>query len=161
MKNKNVKTFIWQAVIALFFILSDRMVKGHILSAFRVGDLFGEIPFFADFIYVQNTGAAFSVLSGNTALLGAVSVVFVIAVALYRIIKKLDGFMINLSLALLFAGALGNAIDRIMYGYVVDFIAIKWFNFPVFNIADIAVVAGAIAMILYVLFFDKSEEKNG
>lgn len=161
MKNKNVKTFIWQAVIALFFILSDRMVKGHILSVFRVGDLFGEIPFFADFIYVQNTGAAFSVLSGNTALLGIVSVVFVIAVALYRIIKKPDGLMINLSLALLFAGALGNAIDRIMYGYVVDFIAIKWFNFPVFNIADIAVVAGAIAMILYVLFFDKSEEKNG
>lgn len=161
MDKKNINTFIWQVLIAVIVVLSDRIVKGYITVSCGVGDVFGEIPYFADFIYVRNNGAAFSVLSGNTVFLSVLSVVFVIAVMLYRIIKKPEGFMMNLSLALMFSGALGNAIDRIAYGYVVDFIALKWFNFPVFNIADIAIVAGAIAMILYVMFFDKSEEKDG
>ena len=65
--------------------------------------------------------------------------------------------MENLAVVLFFAGGLGNAIDRAMYKFVVDFIDLKWFDFPVFNIADIAVVAGAVAAILYVIFFDKRE----
>lgn len=67
--------------------------------------------------------------------------------------------MENLAISLFFAGGLGNAIDRVQYKFVVDFIDIKWFDFPVFNIADIAVVLGAVSAIVYVVFYDKNGDK--
>ena len=147
-------------LIAAAVFISDLAVKRYILSSFETGDVFGEIPFVADFIYVRNTGAAFSILSGNTAVLGIVSIAFCIAVAIYWFRKKDKHPLVALALALLFSGALGNAVDRIAYGFVVDFISVKWFEFPVFNIADTAIVAGAVAAVLYFLFFDKGTD-NG
>ena len=160
MKKKTVADLIWQILLAALIIVSDRAVKLYIVDNCRQGEVFGELPGIADFLYVKNTGAAFSVLSGNTTLLAVISIVFLIAVVLYKIIRKPQHFMENLAVTLFFAGGLGNAIDRIQYKFVVDFIDIKWFDFPVFNIADIAVVGGAIAAIIFVLFFDK-EKENG
>ncbi len=160
MKKKTLTDLIWQILLALLIIVSDRFVKIYIVANCRQGEVFGELPGVADFLYVKNTGAAFSILNDNTALLTVISIVFLIAVVLYKIIRKPQHFMENLAVTLFFAGGLGNAIDRIQYKFVVDFIDIKWFDFPVFNIADIAVVSGAIAAIIFVLFFDK-EKKNG
>lgn len=160
MKRKTVINLIWQILLTVLVVVVDRAVKLHIVKNCIVGEIFGHIPHIADFIYVKNTGAAFSVLSNNTMLLTAISVVFLIAIIVYKIIRKPQHFMENLALVLFFAGGLGNAIDRIQYKFVVDFIDIKWFDFPVFNIADMAVVGGAIAAIIFVLFFDK-EKKNG
>lgn len=160
MKKKTVRDLIWQILLAVLIIVSDRAVKLYIVANCRQGEVFGGLPGIADFLYVRNTGAAFSVLSGNTILLAVISIVFLIAVVLYKIIRKPQHIMENLAVTLFFAGGLGNAIDRIQYKFVVDFIDIKWFDFPVFNIADIAVVGGAIAAIIFVLFFDK-EKKNG
>lgn len=160
MKRKTLTDLLWQILLAVFVIVSDRAVKVYINANCRQGEVFGELPGVADFLYVRNTGAAFSILNDNTALLAVISIVFLIAVVLYKIIRKPKHFMENLAVTLFFAGGLGNAIDRIQYKFVVDFIDLKWFDFPVFNIADIAVVGGAIAAIIFVLFFDK-EKKNG
>ncbi|MBR0359678.1 MAG: signal peptidase II [Clostridia bacterium] len=160
MKRKTLTDLLWQILLAVFVIVSDRAVKVYIIANCRQGEVFGELPGVADFLYVRNTGAAFSILNDNTALLAFISIVFLIAVVLYKIIRKPKHFMENLAVTLFFAGGLGNAIDRIQYKFVVDFIDLKWFDFPVFNIADIAVVGGAIAAIIFVLFFDK-EKKNG
>ncbi|MBQ3426853.1 MAG: signal peptidase II [Clostridia bacterium] len=155
-KNKNILWYILAAAI----VAADFAVKRHILAAYSVGERFGGIPAVCDFVYVKNTGAAFSMLSNNTIVLSAVSIVFCIAAAVYWIVKKPQHPMLRLAVTLLFAGALGNAIDRVAYKFVVDFISIKWFEFPVFNVADMAIVGGAIAAVLYVIFFDK-ENKNG
>ena len=160
MKRKAFPDLFCQILLAVFVIVSDRAVKVYIIANCRQGEVFGELPGVADFLYVRNTGAAFSILNDNTALLAVISIVFLIAVVLYKIIRKPKHFMENLAVTLFFAGGLGNAIDRIQYKFVVDFIDLKWFDFPVFNIADIAVVGGAIAAIIFVLFFDK-EKKNG
>lgn len=160
MKKKIVTDLIWQILLAVLIIVSDRAVKLYIVANCRQGEVFGELPGIADFLYVKNTGAAFSILNDNTALLTVISIVFLIAVVLYKVIRKPQHFLENLAVTLFFAGGLGNAIDRIQYKFVVDFIDLKWFDFPVFNIADIAVVSGAIAAIVFVLFFDK-EKKNG
>lgn len=160
MKRKTLTDLLWQILLAVFVIVSDRAVKVYIIANCRQGEVFGELPGVADFLYVRNTGAAFSILNDNTALLAVISIVFLIAVVLYKIIRKPKHFMENLAVTLFFAGGLGNAIDRIQYKFVVDFIDLKWFDFPIFNIADIAVVGGAIAAIIFVLFFDK-EKKNG
>lgn len=159
MKNKKYLAILWYAAAAAVIVI-DRLIKGHILASYEQGTVFGGIPGVADFIYVKNTGAAFSMLSGNTILLSGISIVFSIGVIVYWFMKKEKHPMLKLSLVLLFAGAVGNAVDRVAYRYVVDFISIKWFDFPVFNIADMAIVAGAIAAVVYVIFFDKDKEKN-
>lgn len=160
MKKNTIINWIWQIALTVLLIGVDRATKLFVVSNFIPGEIFGEIPHVADFVYVRNTGAAFSVLSGRTEILSIISVVFLVAVVIYKIVKKPEGFMLNLAVVLLFSGAFGNAVDRIMYKYVVDFIDIKWFEFPVFNIADIAIVLGAIAAVICVMFFDKSGDKE-
>ena len=159
-KRNNIIGLVWQILLALIIVLIDRATKLYVIGNCALGEKFGELPFVADFVYVQNTGAAFSMLENNTILLSIISVVFIIAIIVYKIIRKPKHFMENLAVTLFFAGGLGNAIDRIQYKYVVDFIDVKWFDFPVFNIADMAIVSGAVAAILYVIFFDKGAE-NG
>ncbi len=160
MEKKKISDLIWQLSSVLVIIGLDRLVKSHILSSYSTGEVFGQIPYVADFVFVKNTGAAFSMFSNNTAVLAVVSVIFTIAIILYKIIKKPDSFLENISIVLLLSGAVGNAIDRIMYKFVVDFISIKWFEFPVFNIADMAIVIGAVLAVVFVIFFDKDGEKD-
>ena len=158
MKKKYLSIFWYIAAIAI--IVADRAVKRYIMSHFEQGTVFGGLPGVADFIYVKNTGAAFSMLSGSTFMLSGISIVFSVAVAIYWIVKKDKHPLLELALVLLFSGAVGNAVDRIAYKYVVDFISVKWFDFPVFNIADIAIVAGALAAVIFVIFFDEDKEKD-
>lgn len=160
MKRKEILSVVWQVALTVVILLLDQLTKAYVLNNVTVGEIFGELPYVADFVFVKNTGAAFSILSNNTWLLSAISVIFVIAVLVYKIVARPKGAILNLALVLFFAGALGNAIDRIAYGYVVDFISIKWFDFPVFNIADMAIVLGAVTAVIYVIFFDKDGEKD-
>ena len=118
------------------------------------------IPYLFDFVYVKNTGAAFSMLSDSTGLLAVISVVFCIGVLWYWKKTNPQHTLMKLSLTLLFAGAFGNAIDRVFRGFVVDFISTAFMEFPVFNVADISIVFGAIVLVIYIMFFDK-EEENG
>ncbi len=157
MKNKK---FYVNPKWLLLLILIDRAVKMYITANYRVGEVFGELPFVADFVYVQNTGAAFSIFSNQTAFLGILSVVFCAALLVYWKIKKPEHELLKTAMVLLFSGALGNAVDRVFLGFVVDFISIKWFNFPVFNIADMAIVIGAILLVIYVIFFEDKEKKK-
>lgn len=148
---------IW-IIIAAAIVLADQIAKVLVTTNIGPTDCFHIIPGLFDFVYVKNTGAAFSILSGNTAFLGIISVLFCIGVIIFWYIKKPTDKLFCLALTLLFAGALGNAIDRIIRGFVVDFIATAFITFPVFNIADIAITVGAALLIIYMLFFDKDEE---
>lgn len=151
---------IW-IMIAAAVVAVDQLAKLLVMTNLKATDIVHVIPGLFDFVYVKNTGAAFSILSGNTALLAVISVVFCIGVAFYWIKTKPKARMFRLSLTLLFAGALGNAIDRIFRGFVVDFISTAFMQFPVFNIADIAITVGATILVIYLLFFDKEEIKDG
>lgn len=153
-KRYGITVLLWALAATAIFLL-DRLVKADIIANRAVGERFGSLPGIADFVYVKNTGAAFSMMSGRTGVLSLVSAAFCLAVIVYWAVKKPRHPLACLSLALLFSGALGNAVDRIALGYVVDFISIKWFDFPVFNIADMAIVAGAAAAAIYVILFDK------
>ena len=139
-------------ILAALIIAADRLSKIFTVSAAEVGGKFGEIPYLADFIYVKNTGAAFSMFSGKVSVLSVC-----IGVIVYFIVKKPKSKLMCISLALLFSGAAGNAIDRVANGYVVDFISLKFINFPVFNIADIAITVGAALLVIYMIFFDREQ----
>lgn len=139
-------------------IALDQLAK-ILVTVFLDGtDCVHVIPYLFDFVYVKNTGAAFSILSDNTILLSVISVLFCVAVIVYWYKKRPEHILMKTALTLLFAGAFGNAIDRIFRGFVVDFISTAFMDFPVFNVADISIVFGAIVLIIYMMFFDKEVE---
>ena len=148
---------IW-LIITIFITVADQVTKYFVASVMTLGETSFSLGLF-DITYVRNEGAAFSMLSGRMSLLSIISVVFCIAVIIWWLKKKPTHPMLCTSVTLLFAGALGNAIDRITRGYVVDFIRATFINFPIFNIADIAITVGACLLILYEIAFNK-EDKN-
>lgn len=149
---------IW-LIIAAIIVIADQTVKYFVASGMNVGDTAFSVLNLFDITYVQNKGAAFSMLSGKMSLLSIISFVFCAAVVIYWIRKKPKHSLLCTSLAMMFAGALGNGIDRILRGFVVDYIQTTFINFPVFNIADIGITVGAGLLVVYVIRFDK-EDKN-
>ena len=153
---------LW-SLLVLIIIALDQISKYWVVNNIGLTDSFTVIPKIIDFVYVKNTGAAFSFLSDKTygiILLSCVSVIFSVGVIWYMISKKPQNKLLTISLALMLSGAIGNVIDRIFRGYVVDFIETTFIKFPVFNIADIAITTGAFLVIVYVLFFEKTKNND-
>ena len=97
--------------------------------------------------YIRNYGAAFNILSGSRLFLSLISIISTI-ILMYLIFIRKDNRINKYGLSFIVAGSIGNGIDRIFYGYVIDFIKIKFVDFPIFNIADIAINIGILVMIL-------------
>ncbi len=110
-----------------------------------------------NFQLVHNTGAAWGILSNSTAVLGWFSIVVSVAIViwLFAYRKQKASWLEVISLALVCAGGLGNAFDRLVNGYVVDFIACNFIDFPVFNIADVGVTVGVVLLCI-ALFCESS-----
>ena len=148
------------AAAAVLIFVSDRLSKLWVMNNVSLGERFWGIDGFLGFMYTQNKGAAFSIMSGKLGLLSVVSVLFCVGVIVYWIVKKPSNKLLCSALVLMVSGAAGNAVDRIMYGYVVDFIATEFIDFPVFNIADIAITVGAALLVLYAFLYDENKEKK-
>ena len=98
---------------------------------------------------VHNTGAAWGMFAGNTALLGVFSLMVVCVLVGYFVYdRKNVNLLQTIGIALVGAGGIGNAIDRFIQGYVTDFIAVTFIDFPVFNVADIGVTCGVVLLFL-------------
>lgn len=154
--------FLWSLIVVLI-IAVDQLSKYWIVNNIGIRDSISVIPKIIDFVYVKNTGAAFSFLSDKNygiVILSCISILFCIGVILFMIKYRPKHKLLNISLALMLSGAIGNVIDRIFKGYVVDFIEMIFIDFPVINIADIAITFGAAMIIIYVLFFDKSKNNE-
>lgn len=102
-------------------------------------------------LYAENTGMAFSALSGATGLLGAFSAVMIAAIGLYVLFAREMPRTLLAGLSLIAAGGAGNLWDRLFYGYVIDFIHLEFMRFAIFNVADICVCCGAGLVILWLL----------
>ncbi|MDY3830313.1 MAG: signal peptidase II [Erysipelotrichaceae bacterium] len=112
--------------------------------------------------YTCNDGAAFSILKGKRVFFIIMTIIVVFLIA-YYLLKNKVYWVEKYSLLLIISGALGNLIDRIMYGYVIDFLdfIIFGYDFPVFNIADSFITIGAIGLIISILFLNKEGENAG
>ena len=113
-----------------------------------------------DLTYLENQGAIFGSMAGKRWFLVGFTSIVVLAgiVVLYKMRKRSK--LLNVAIALFIAGGIGNLIDRIRLGYVVDMIEVDFMNFAVFNIADCFITCGAVALFVYILFFDKSGKKE-
>ncbi len=138
--------------IALAVILLDQLTKTLISRTFELNDSRTITPFF-NLVRAHNTGAAFSFLAGADGWqrwffigLGAVAAVFIVWLLARHGGQRLFGW----ALALILGGALGNVIDRVLHGHVVDFLQVHWGSayFPSFNVADSAITIGAVLLIL-------------
>ncbi|MCE5361038.1 MAG: lipoprotein signal peptidase [Acidithiobacillus sp.] len=143
--------YLWLSVAV---ILLDQGVKLWLSQIWRVGQGIVVIPGFLNFRLVHNTGAAFSFLAGaggwqRWLLVAIALLVIVVLVAILRRLKP-GAHWIAIALTLILGGAMGNLIDRIRLGYVVDFIGVHWGNlyWPYFNIADSAISIGAVMLII-------------
>lgn len=112
--------------------------------------------------YTCNDGAAFSILKGKRVFFIIMTIV-VVCLIVYYLLKNKVYWVEKYSLLLIISGAVGNLIDRIMYGYVIDFLdfIIFGYDFPVFNIADSFITIGAIGLIISILFLNKEGENAG
>lgn len=142
----------WLA-LAVLIIALDQLTKYAITQSLAFGEYVALAPFF-DLVLTYNTGAAFSFLSDASGWQHE----FFITVALlasawivYLLLRHPGSTLFNLALSLVLGGALGNVIDRLLHGYVVDFIQLNWrgdWYFPSFNVADSAITLGATCLIL-------------
>ena len=137
-------------ILSIIFLIVDQITKILVVNSLVPGENIEIIKNIFSIIYTNNTGAAFSILLGKRIFLIVVAVL-IIGVLLYyikrnKIEKKID----IIALSFIIGGSLGNLIDRIIRGYVIDFISIKIgnYNFPIFNVADILIVIGVFLLLL-------------
>lgn len=139
-------------------IVFDQIIKYLIVKNFSIGEEKILIDNFLKFIYIRNTGAAFGILSGNIVFLIGISLLLIFYIV-KEMKKNIDNNLSLLSFSLILGGAVGNLIDRIFRGYVVDFISFTLFKrkMSIFNIADMYITIGVILLIYIVLKEGKYE----
>ena len=146
------QTNIYFLSISIFIFLIDQFTKYLIFYNNKIFINKDFLLFKLDF--VKNYGAAFNIFSGNRIFLSFISIFFSI-ILIHLILRKNSSNIIDLySYSFILGGTLGNGLDRIIKGFVVDFIKLNIINFPVFNIADISINIGFI-LLLYSIFKNK------
>lgn len=155
--------YLLLATISCALVALDQLVKMYIHTQFDLGESISVIPNFFNLTYVRNPGAAFGFLRDapetfrTLFFLLTPPIAMVIIVAILRGVPSSDKVQV-VALCSIFGGALGNYIDRLRFGYVIDFIDVHYknqWNYPAFNIADSAIVCGVIVLILLMIFEKK------
>lgn len=165
----NKKVILCASIAASIFavmLIFDQISKHFIVKALpNVGDSMNVLPGFINFVYVQNTGAAWGIFSGRSIFLIITSLLVLglyIWFFVYRLKKSGSNSSVTLavSVGLIGGGCIGNLVDRLAFGYVRDFINFQFMDFPVFNVADISLTIGIIVVIVYLIFLLPKEDKK-
>lgn len=140
-------------LIIVGVMVIDRIVKISVDTGMTPGEMIPVLGEFFHITYVRNTGAAFSLLEGHTTLLIVVTGAVICFGIIFVIVKSMTYKKIFLlSVSLMCGGGLGNLTDRMAYGYVIDMF--DFGRFPVFNVADIAVVTGCALLAIYMIVYE-------
>lgn len=148
---------VYYALAAVILVI-DQITKYVVVNNIDLYEVKEVIPGILSWMYIRNTGAAWSILEGQMWFFYIITFAVVIVV-IYIMQKYAKGnWLFSLGLALILAGALGNFIDRLRLGYVVDMIRLDFMNFPIFNVADMSLSIGVAVIILYVLLDEKNKK---
>ena len=147
--------------VALLTLVADQISKHLVLSNLNPGQSWNPVTSLTPWVsitHVTNTGAAFGLFPDRGSLFVVIAVTVVVAIIFYYRHLPTGQWWIKVSLGLQLGGALGNLLDRLRMGYVIDFIDFKiW---PVFNLADSSIVVG-VAILAYYLLRERDEKENG
>lgn len=148
-------------IVGVGLLATDQWVKYWVVTHLEPGGFVPLIPGFVELLRVHNYGAAWDSFSGMRWLLLAVTGAIVLAVA-HAVAKKIVRHPLGLAAAtLIISGGLGNIIDRARLGYVVDMFNFQFMHYPVFNVADMCIISGAILGAIYYLWFYEKYDKKG
>lgn len=138
---------VWLTIVCL---LLDVVSKLFISSTCVLNESITIIKDFFEITYVKNTGAAFSIFSTNTIFVIIISILIIVGLIIYIYKSHPKRKIERISYSFILGGAIGNLFDRVIYGYVIDFLDIYIFgwDFPIFNLADICIVVGVILLII-------------
>lgn len=145
----------------LFLTVVDYFLKQLVVAYLKPVGSYQLWPGVLHLTYHQNTGAAFSILSDSTRLLIALTSAAIALIVAYMVVKKPKSRWVCVSLMLILAGGLGNLVDRVLLGYVVDYIDFTLIHFAVFNFADMCAVCGTIMLACYFVFEDLFVARRG
>lgn len=150
-------------LVCIISIIVDQIIKFIIKTNMNIADTINIIPNFFRITFLKNEGAAFSILSGNRLLFIFITVLVLILFYFFLLKNKKIIKTKQLLYGLLLGGIIGNFIDRILYGYVIDYLDfnIGSYNYPVFNIADSLIVISIIWLIVLSVKEDKNESRRG
>ncbi len=150
----------WQKLILLVSVIALVLTIDMITKIVTDGKTWSFLSPFLSIDSEYNYGVAFSFLSGETLLITILTIAMMLGLIVYSYFNLKKSAFSNISLALIIAGGIGNIIDRIAFGYVRDFLKFEFFTFPIFNVADMAVVIGVILFSIYIIFLESKDEKR-
>lgn len=139
-------------------VVIDQLLKLWVLRDLQPIGTYPIIQDIFHFTYVENRGAAFGMMAGQKWLLVWVTALCLLLIVLMMITGKVKGLFPLFTLAVILGGGVGNLIDRVYRGFVVDYIHLKVINFAVFNFADICVTCGTLVLVVWIMFFMKDEK---
>lgn len=156
--------YVFSLILIVLLTAADQLIKLAVVGNIEIGEIikvihFGDFELF-NLTHITNKGAAWSMMEGRTWFLVGFPLIVIVGGLIYMYKKRSDSTLQLVSLALLIGGGIGNLIDRIRLGEVVDYILFVPIDFPIFNFADICVVFGVILLAVYFLFFDRSSDKK-
>lgn len=153
-------TLPWQILLVAVLVLVDQLTKYLAVVHLKGQNPIVLIRGVLELYYLENQGAAFSMLQNQQVFFYVLTIIFLIVAGLFlaKVPATTKYTPLRISLLVLCAGAVGNLIDRIVHKYVVDFIYFVIIDFPVFNVADIYVTLGVIVLICLVLFHYKEKD---
>ncbi len=149
-------------LFSLIFLLIDQLSKLLIVNNFKLNDSYEVISSFFSLTYVKNYGAAFSILQDSRYFLIVVSLLLLFVIFRFFLVKRTFLKKETILYAILIGGILGNLIDRIIHGYVIDFLAFQFgkYSFPVFNFADIFIVCSVFYIVIFTDWSHEYEDKS-
>lgn len=152
-------TMLYYYIGAILFIGIDQLTKYIVMNQIDLYQSIEVIPNVLSWTYVKNEGAAWNILEGKMWLFYIITTIVIIAVfyIMQKYAKPRKNMLLNLSLMLILAGAVGNFIDRLVHTFVVDMIQVTFFNFPIFNVADMCLTIGVALAAIYII---KDESLN-
>lgn len=146
-------------VVAGAMVGIDQLLKVIVVNHLKPVGMTSFIPGFLDFYYVENRGMAFGLMQDQRWLFVVLTLALMILVVIALFRYKTHDFFTYTCCALLLGGGIGNLIDRVRQGFVVDYIKVSFFP-PVFNFADCCVVVGMICFLIHIFFFMDKDEKD-
>lgn len=153
---------ILAVICGIFIIAADQLSKLYIISNYSLGESSEFINGLIDIVYIHNRGAAWGMLSGKTWILIILTLVIMLACVIFLIKIGTKNKLLFWSLIVVVSGGIGNIIDRVFRdGNVIDFLHFEfWPQFPIFNVADCAIVIGAGLLLLHFIVDAYKEAKN-
>ena len=149
-------SFLFYILFVVFIVVIDQITKYLTVLCIPAIGVQTFIPGLLQITYVQNTGAAFSSFEGQQWLFALIFLIFTVLIV-YEYKKKPMGFTTfeRWCIAAIYGGGLGNMIDRVRLGYVVDMIETTFMEFPVFNVADCFITCGCVLLMIHLFLFNK------